>query len=144
MAVSSLVAQAAGAVSGEARKTSPAVAGLTVASAVELVAAAVFCGNCQSYVAYAVAVGAVSFFLCLVLIVGPRVSGGFARSAPWVCLFLFLWWLAAAVVLTFISPFVYAGNGYFATWVALICSGVAFVESQAPGAAQVKAAAGGH
>ena len=37
-------------------------------------------------------------------------------------LFMVAWWLPAAIVLTFFSPFTTTSNAYFATWAAIITS----------------------
>uniref|UniRef100_A0A7S2D7V1 Transmembrane protein n=1 Tax=Haptolina brevifila TaxID=156173 RepID=A0A7S2D7V1_9EUKA len=44
---------------------------------------------------------------------------------------LALSWLAAALVLTFVGPFLDTGNGYFAAWAGLICAVSLFLEETA-------------
>jgi len=128
---------------GEASKMGTAMLGLVIASCVELIAAAIACGNCSNYVAYAVAVGAVSLFFCIVILFVPQCIPAASSAAPYIMVFLFLWWFVAAIVLTFVSPFVWAGNGYFATWVAAICAAIMFLQSgMAPGAAHSAADSG--
>ncbi|KAJ1624378.1 hypothetical protein T492DRAFT_1047678 [Pavlovales sp. CCMP2436] len=112
-------------VSGEAEKVTRHMLLMVVASIIELVAAALGCGRggCSDYWAYATAVGAVSLFLCSVLIVGPKLAAMDRLVKP-ICLFLALFWFVALVILTFVAPFVLASNGFWATWIACIASGL--------------------
>mmetsp|Transcript_14847 Transcript_14847/g.43630 ORF Transcript_14847/g.43630 Transcript_14847/m.43630 type:complete len:248 (+) Transcript_14847:3-746(+) len=116
-----------------AASVSSAVTVLAAASAVETVAAALACaaadaegnGSCGGHVAYAVAVGAVSLFACLIFVAlgilpVAAASGATVRRA--LAAFLFTWWAVAAAVLTFVAPFTVASNGYFATWAAMLAS----------------------
>lgn len=115
--VSELMQKAASLVTGEANKINVHLLVVLVGSIVELVAAALVCSNgCGGYVAYAVAVGATSLFFCLVLVVGPQLSASANQLAFPIAVFLFLWWFVGAVILTFITPFVVASNGFWATW----------------------------
>jgi hypothetical protein len=112
--------------------TSSAVAIVLVASVVELVAAVVACDNsnsCKDERGYAVAVGAVSAFICLVAMFTPQLHKPLS-------LLLFVWWIPGVYVLTFSS---YAGsfasltgNGYFASWAAMIYSAGFFMSQWTP------------
>lgn len=134
--VSSAVQTVVGAFSGQMEKTGPAMAGVVLASIIELIAASVFCNNCQHFTAYAVAVGAVSLALCILIVLVPKCTDKLNQAIPYVVLLLFLWWLAGAIVLTFVAPFVWAGNGFFSTWVAVVCAALVYKDSDAPGSAQ--------
>lgn len=94
------------------------------ASAVELTAAAILCGggSCAGTVAYSVAVGAVGLFLGMVIAAFPSLPPALHRLGRHVALFNALWWTAGTLCLTFVSPFVGAGNGFFATWLAVVYS----------------------
>eukprot|EP00658_Telonema_sp_P-2_P021319 TRINITY_DN1848_c0_g1_i1.p1 TRINITY_DN1848_c0_g1~~TRINITY_DN1848_c0_g1_i1.p1 ORF type:complete len:377 (-),score=65.38 TRINITY_DN1848_c0_g1_i1:107-1237(-) len=90
------------------------------ASLCELIAACYECGEqagsgCTDDPAYAVAVGVIALLL-----------SAFNRFVPRYLLpvagLQLLWWLPAAIVLTFKGPFLTSGNGYFATWVATMAS----------------------
>ncbi|KAG2446221.1 hypothetical protein HXX76_000813 [Chlamydomonas incerta] len=103
---------------------------ILAASIVELIAAGVVCDEaykCESYVAYAVAVGAVSTFFTFVHAIictfKPTLA---AKIAPFLSTFLVLWWIPGAGIPTFKSPFVTVGNGYFSCWVAFLASLVFF------------------
>lgn len=51
----------------------------------------------------------------------PKVKGDLSLTQCY-AIFLVLWWLPAAAVLTFFSPFLTTSNGYFATWIAFATS----------------------
>ena len=51
----------------------------------------------------------------------PKIRGEFTITQLF-CLFHALWWLPAAAILTFFSPFRETCNAYFATWAAFITS----------------------
>jgi len=105
---------------------------LLICSIVELAAAAIFCdehNSCTKEAGYAVAVGAVSTFCCLLCIAVPQAN-------KWMSLFLIVWWIPACYVLTFTAyngSFTHTGNGYFATWGALIFAAAFFLSIWAPG-----------
>jgi len=135
MEVSDFVQQAVGFVSGPAQSAGPAMAGLVISSIIELIAASISCrGGCLNDNAYAVAVGAVSLGLCIVIMAFPKCLPQVNQFMPYIILLLCLWWLAAGIVLTFRWPFAWAGNGYFATWVAVVCVALVYKDSDAPGA----------
>lgn len=106
----------------------PPLVGLSVASAVELTAAAVLCASynsCAALDAFAVCAGCVSTACCLLLLLlqfdffdvkGTRVG----ELTPHIAHFLLLWWLVACFSLTFISPFGELSNGFFACWAATV------------------------
>ena len=52
----------------------------------------------------------------------PHQRGHTSATTPTQAIFLFLWWVPAALVLTFFSPYLTTSNAYFATWVAVIMS----------------------
>lgn len=83
---------------------------------------------------YAVAVGSISLGLSLALLIFarkqaqlfanyviPKVPGELSVMQGF-ALFLVAWWVPAASVLTFFSPYTVTSNAYFAIWVALIAS----------------------
>jgi hypothetical protein len=93
---------------------------LLMCSVVELVAASLACKeskHCEQERAWAVSVGAVSVCVCLLCITFPQ------QVSQWGSLFLFIWWIPGVYILTFSSydgGFQHTGNGYFATWGAMI------------------------
>ncbi|PNW77184.1 hypothetical protein CHLRE_10g425850v5 [Chlamydomonas reinhardtii] len=100
---------------------------ILAASIVELIAAGVLCEKCDSYVAWAVAVGAISTFFTFVhAIICTFKPSLAAKIAPFLSTFLVLWWIPGAGIPTFKSPFVVVGNGYFSCWVAFLASLVFF------------------
>eukprot|EP00756_Hemistasia_phaeocysticola_P018616 Hpha_TRINITY_DN15607_c0_g4::TRINITY_DN15607_c0_g4_i1::g.99511::m.99511 len=134
-----------------AAKSSTHLFGLFVCSVVTLAAASIACDDrykCEKYYAWAVACTAISTFITLVLVVLNLTGkdGMLASFMKWIALFLFVWWVAGAWTMTFKRPFKYAGNGYFATWGALLfsCLLVAefFGDNAAVGAVQGQAAQG--
>jgi len=128
--------------------------GLMIASLVVLVSSSLVCrdnGGCQGNIQrFQVAVGAVSLFFTLIIVllelVGVfRVAGVFKTV---ISLVLLLYWIAGFIVLTFYGSFQsptivlpigsgtnngdvtprYA-NGFFFTWVGVICAALAFAEA---------------
>jgi len=103
------------------------VGGILVASCVELAQAGEHCDtknvDCDEENGYAVAVGCVSLIVCLLYFVqfrfAPDRLSQFSKFMP---IFLFLWWGIGTLVLTFDSPFIETGNGYFACWGAVLLS----------------------
>merc|ERR1712072_307591 len=90
------------------------------------------CGS--SYIVYAVAVGAVSSVLAfgmiaesyLVIDANPILSRGVSRGVP---LFLALWWIIAAAVLTWqtsVPAYSNVGNAYFCCWFGFLSSATLF------------------
>uniref|UniRef100_A0A0G4I317 Uncharacterized protein n=1 Tax=Chromera velia CCMP2878 TaxID=1169474 RepID=A0A0G4I317_9ALVE len=103
---------------------------ILAASAIELTAASINCDNlakvnmCSNEAAYAVAVGCVSVVCVLLQLILNRAAKNAApKVEPWMSVFLIIWWIPGASVLTFRSPFVVAGNGYFASWAAVLFAG---------------------
>lgn len=95
---------------------------LIAASIFELISASLECSSsneCGSLHAYAVAVGVVSLLLLgpvtLVHFAEPLAPPQIYKALPHLSLLLLVWWLPAGFVLTFIEPFAYLSNGYFAT-----------------------------
>lgn len=140
--VSATVQKVSAPVIGGARAMNRHVLVVVAGSTVELVAAALGCrSGCAGYSAYAVAVGAASLFLCFLLIILPKTSLKGNRAMLALSVFLFLWWFVGAVILTFISPFTSASNGYWATWASVIAA--ALIAQTASGHAQPSAGAVG-
>ncbi|KAG2440452.1 hypothetical protein HYH02_010334 [Chlamydomonas schloesseri] len=131
---------------------------ILAASIVELIAAGVVCteaadnGKCETYVAWAVAVGAVSTFFtfvhALICTFKPVLAN---QIAPFLSTFLVLWWIPGAGIPTFKAPFVTVGNGYFSCWVAFLASlvffqhnGLALISGSRPAPSSSDAGAEGH
>jgi hypothetical protein len=96
---------------------------LTVASLVVMGAAIGPCSpdtNCVSYQAFAVALSTISAFLGLVMLFGAHHMPGHIMLG--LARFLLIWWVLGCLIVTFGGPFVSSGNGYFASFFALICS----------------------
>jgi len=113
------------------------IAILMLSSLIEMWAAAAICDSlnngwngCQKEWAWAVACGAISLFICIIMTILFCAAQGMANSAnPFVAVLLFLLWGAGVGVCTFGIPFYGAGamtgnraNGYFATWISFITS----------------------
>jgi len=103
------------------------VGGILIASCIELAQAAEDCDKVdmcnEDEYAYAVSVGCISLFLCLLYFILYNfcfgMIGNYNRYVP---IFFFLWWAIGTVVMTFDKPFSDTGNGYFACWGAAILS----------------------
>lgn len=74
--------------------------------------------------AWAVSVGAISFFLGLLMLL--KATAGYTKQ---IAAFLALWWFIAVATLTFrykenthLGIYAAASNGFFATWTAFFCS----------------------
>jgi len=115
-----------GIMSASQRETA-CIGGILVASCVELAQAAENCQktgvDCDDENGYAVAVGCISLFLCLIYVVclhlRPAMIGVLSKYFP---IFFVVWWGVGTIVLTFDSPFNITGNGYFACWGAVLLS----------------------
>mmetsp|Transcript_14691 Transcript_14691/g.20568 ORF Transcript_14691/g.20568 Transcript_14691/m.20568 type:complete len:337 (-) Transcript_14691:232-1242(-) len=95
---------------------------ILLASLIEVVAAANVCSirdMCKNDYAWAVACGTISFAIVGILLLLPRIANRFLH---WFASVLFIWWAIGAGVMTYDGPFLTAGNGYFACWVAALAS----------------------
>jgi len=95
---------------------------LFLASTVEMAASINPCSvmQCTDYVAFSLALGIVSMFITLILLlVGSRINNAGMRGFAIV---LTLLWLVGTGIVTFKTPFVTAGNGYFASFAATFFS----------------------
>ena len=102
------------------------------ASIIETFAAAILCDGafCSEYsgyrgsTIYAVILGGLSIFCCLVLLIMVKVNRSVdSQLYKFMAFFLAAWWIAGAGVQTFggnYGLFVMTGNGYFATWIACL------------------------
>eukprot|EP00301_Raphidiophrys_heterophryoidea_P018912 c3900_g1_i1.p1 GENE.c3900_g1_i1~~c3900_g1_i1.p1 ORF type:complete len:331 (+),score=85.26 c3900_g1_i1:35-1027(+) len=110
---------------------------LFAASAIELTAAATTCiqsnstpfrfraHSCTDQISWAISIGAISTWTSLVCLFEPSLQKvHIAISA-----LLALLWVPGVGVLTFDSPFVYTGNGYFSSWIAFVASAYWFYVS---------------
>lgn len=107
--------------------TNVAKAFLAVAALVEFASAADLCddlNSCKRRYGFAVAVGVVSFVLVVVQLLLERFADKIAARIELPnAVFHVIWWVAGAWVNTGSSgPFEAVGNGYFATWAALLLS----------------------
>lgn len=112
-----------------------------VASFIEMIAATYVCDtrsgldlDCDERFGFAVALGVLSLVVVVAYIVylykipnkitngQGQVVGieGDEKVTKMVALFLAIWWVMGIIVCTFREPFAFAGNGYYATWVAAI------------------------
>jgi len=106
------------------------VALIFAASIIVLVSAARACAGkkvCEygdASINYAIAVGVVSMIISGGYILATKYRSSFATSfAPYVSIFLLIWWGFGATITTFNEPFWNVGNGYFASWLGFTMSG---------------------
>eukprot|EP00301_Raphidiophrys_heterophryoidea_P017861 c2865_g1_i1.p1 GENE.c2865_g1_i1~~c2865_g1_i1.p1 ORF type:complete len:312 (+),score=81.35 c2865_g1_i1:47-937(+) len=101
------------------------VAYIIFASLVEMIAAAKVCGEgpCSSYQQFAVALGSISFALGLIYGVALKFfTAPIATATPAFAFFFVVFWSIGVGIVTFKEPFTVIGNGYFASWLALLAS----------------------
>ncbi|CAK9102208.1 Uncharacterized protein SCF082_LOCUS47771 [Durusdinium trenchii] len=98
---------------------------LLVASLVVLFAGAADCDHgCTGLEGYAIAVGCISFMCGLVLVfAGPKLGD---NAKKFFGMFMIVWWSVAVIILTFVNPFKFVGNGFFGTWAAFISTVLLF------------------
>jgi len=94
---------------------------LFVASVIELTAAANLCDNtnCEDEIGWAVAVGAISLLIAILLVFLVTKLGQFKIFVSIPLLGL---WCFGVGVLTFDAPFTFTGNGYFSSWAAFFAA----------------------
>jgi|UniRef100_A0A6T1URZ3 hypothetical protein len=117
---------------------------LLVSSLVELAAALIACseGGCTGWEVWAIIAGALSAFVLLMFyIVSWAKVASAAKMTSFLYVFLFLWWMAAAVTLTFWHPFKAVGNGYFATWISFFLAFRLFSTTRIAGSSDIIVAA---
>lgn len=94
------------------------------ASLVVLVASTKNCddtNHCTGLNGWAVAASVVSTALTLFYVLLTMFNTTYSEKvAPYLAIFLAIWWLPGAFVLTFDGPFVFTSNGYYGAWAALI------------------------
>jgi len=96
--------------------------GLALSSVVVLFSCIEYVGLGDGKAVFGLIAGALSALLAaLMYFLVDRKKAGIPLKKAMACLFVLLW-VCAAVVLTFDGPFGSTGNGYFATWIAAICS----------------------
>lgn len=97
--------------------------GIIVCSVIELIDASASCGVCVSYEAFAVSLGVISIVITAIsifLVKSNNASQAYASAFSAISIFLFIWWAVGFCVVTFHSPFLNTGNGYFASLGALL------------------------
>lgn len=104
---------------------------LFVASVVVLAQASQDCENanaCESWRAYAVALGLVSTLISLFMVLtifcheSEKNTARIIKLMPYFSVFFTLWWGVGVASCTFDGPFEKTGNGFFATWISLFIS----------------------
>jgi len=113
------------------RKAIACLGSLLVASVVVTAQASQDCvnqtGSCDSWKGWAVSLGVISTILCLYLLLTMtfllehRLEKT-KKTLPYFAIFLTIWWLLGVATLTFDGPFEETGNGFFASWLALLLS----------------------
>jgi len=120
---------------------------ITVASFIEMWAAATVCdsmrcqhncnngtyNSCKDEYAWAIAIGVISLFLCIVMLIMAKCFSGVGGGVPEIIIsgILFIGWFAAMATITMGIPFGNGGgssNGYFGTWISLIFSWLLLLE----------------
>ena len=112
---------------------------LLLGSLFEMWAAASLCDNsysCENELAWAVACGAISLFICLCMTVMASCDSTKSTASQmqtFVAVLLFLLWAAGAGICTFKGPFNtacgHSANGYFACWICFVASCVYLFET---------------
>jgi len=104
---------------------------LLITSTIVVAQASQNCNNadkCESWNAYAIALGCVSLFMSFGLVLRiyckkPEKSIKWINKyMPYLSVFLTLWWGVGVATCTFDGPFENTGNGFFATWIAFFIS----------------------
>lgn len=100
---------------------------LLLVSIIEFISAAKICDDtdqCEKEYGFGVAAGVISSFVCICYTVYIKMSSSteHATLTQVVAIFMLLWWITSAYVLTFREPFTTTGNGYFAVWLCTIVS----------------------
>jgi len=108
-----------------------ALGSLFISSTIVLAQASQDCNNadkCESWNAYAIALGCVSLFMSFGLVLKiycknpeKRITW-ITKHIPYLSVFLTLWWGIGVVTCTFDGPFENTGNGFFACWIAFFIS----------------------
>jgi len=113
------------------RKATACLISLFLASVVVTAQASQDCvnaiGPCESWGAWAVALGLVStlfsFYLVLTMtFLREKHLEKTKKTLPYFSVFLTIWWVLGVATCTFDGPFDETGNGFFATWLALLFS----------------------
>jgi len=104
---------------GGASTNSSSQAGILVASVILIMAVCLSYNSSDAACVYALIVASLTILYVLLLMATPLVSG---KAASICSLILLALWVAAAIWLTFVGPFLLTGNGYFATWLGLFCA----------------------